>query len=212
VGWCWRRWRHAGRRCRRYRGYEQHDHDGNHDGESERGCTAEPRECCPSSHFHSGVSFSFEDQLSISCVVRRSDDPRSFLVGETAAGRCAPAYRWPFDVVAQHIDRVGIPCDGGTDDEPQYIAVRLGLAGAVHNNSKEPSCDEETGCSAVHPSHRPPRDGDIREGERLVSNESEVVDLFARLVVIPVRWLYAGLYRVGILEVSGDSHYQPGHG
>jgi hypothetical protein len=45
-----------------------------------------------------------------------------------------------------------------------------------------------------------------------VSNESEVVNLFARLVVIPVRWLYAGLYRVGILEVSGDSHYQPGHG
>ena len=156
--------------------------------------------------------FSFEDQLSISCVVRRSDDPRSFLVGETAAGRCPSAYRWPFDVVAQHIDRVGIPCDGGTDDEPQYIAVRLGLAGAVHNNSKEPSCDEETGCSAVHPSRRPPRDGDIREGERLVSNESEVVNLFARLVVIPVRWLYAGLYRVGILEVSGDSHYQPGHG
>ena len=52
----------------------------------------------------------------------------------------------------------------------------------------------------------------IREGERLVSKESKEVNLFARLVAIPVRWLYAGLYRVGLLEVSGDSHHQPGHG
>jgi len=73
---CWRRWRHAGgRRCRRYRGDKHYDHEGKHDGEYERGCTTEPRECVPSSHFHSGVSLSFEDQLSISCVVRRSDDP-----------------------------------------------------------------------------------------------------------------------------------------
>ena len=53
----------------------------------------------------------------------------------------------------------------------------------------------------------------IRDGERLVSNESKEVNLFARLLVTPVlRGLYAALYRVGILEVSGDSHHQPGHG
>jgi hypothetical protein len=75
--WCWRRWRHGGRRCPRYRGDKHYDHEGKHDGEYERGCTAEPRECCPSSHFHSGVSFSFEDQLSISCVVRRTDNPEA---------------------------------------------------------------------------------------------------------------------------------------
>ena len=37
-GWCWRRWRHAGRRrWQRYRGEKQHDHhdDGKHDGEGE---------------------------------------------------------------------------------------------------------------------------------------------------------------------------------
>ena len=43
----------------------------------------------------------------------------------------------------------------------------------------------------------------IREGERLVSEEFEEVNLFARLVAIPVRWLYAGLYRVGLLGFRG---------
>ena len=56
----------------------------------------------------------------------------------------------------------------------------------------------------------PPRSGlretVIREGERLVSKEFKEVNLFARLVAIPVRWLYAGLYRVGLLEVSGGIH------
>ena len=61
VGWCWRRWSHAGRRCRRYRGDEQHDHDGNHDGESERGCTGEPRECGPS--YHRGTDQDFLNNL-----------------------------------------------------------------------------------------------------------------------------------------------------
>jgi hypothetical protein len=51
-GWCWRRWRHAGRRrWRRYRGEKQNDHhdDGKHDepGEYERGYTAGLSECGP---------------------------------------------------------------------------------------------------------------------------------------------------------------------
>jgi hypothetical protein len=59
TDWCWRRWCHAGRRWRRNRGGKQHDHD----GKQERGCTAEPRECGPSSHYHQDSLF----RLATSC-------------------------------------------------------------------------------------------------------------------------------------------------
>ena len=89
MGWCWRRWRHAGRRCRRYRGYEQHDHDGNHDGESERGCTAEPRECGPS--YHRGTDQDILNHLLrcffISMIVKTS---RSLLLAVFWLGASCP--------------------------------------------------------------------------------------------------------------------------
>jgi hypothetical protein len=203
-GWCWRRWRRGGRRCWRYRGDKQHDHDGKHDGDCERGCTAEPRECCPSSHFHSGVSFSFEDQLSISCVVRRSDDPRSFLVGETAASvvlrhigghstlsRSTSTASAFLATVGHTTNRNALRYGLGWRE--QFITTRRNLVAMKKQGVQRSASRTDL------------RETVIREGERLVSKESKEVNLFARLQWR--MWSYRRWERRAVASYLSDNRF-----